>query len=58
MALGLVLAAPAGAIGFGAVPGSVGWGRPLDVVVPLRLEAGEAVPAGCLRAEVVAGERR
>lgn len=58
VALGVALTVPAGAIGFGAVPGSIGLGRPLDVAVPLRLEAGEAVPAGCLRADISVGERR
>jgi hypothetical protein len=56
--LGAALAVPAGAIGFGTVPGSVGFGRPLDVAVPLRLAAGEAGPAGCLHADVADGERR
>lgn len=35
-----------------------GLGRPLDVVVPVSLSDGEALPDGCVRAEVVAGEAR
>jgi hypothetical protein len=57
-ASGWAVAAPVAALGLGPAPGSVAFGQPLDLEVPLRLEDGETLPAGCMRATVTIGERR
>ena len=46
------------ALGFGRLPESTAFGQPLDLVVPLRLEAGETLTAACVRAEVQLGAQR
>ena len=44
------------ALGFGAIPGSAVLGMPLDLRVPLRLEAGEDVNSDCVSAQVQFGD--
>ena len=46
------------ALGFGRIPESMPFGQSLDLVVPLRLEAGESLAPGCVQAEVHVGEQR
>lgn len=46
------------ALGFGRLPESTAFGQPLNLVVPLRLEAGETLTAACVRAEVQLGAQR
>lgn len=55
--LGCVVGTGAAALGFDAVPGPVVLGAPLDLAIPVRVGRGEAVDAGCVRAEVQIGER-
>ena len=46
------------ALGFGRLPESVAFGQALDLAVPLRLDAGERLAPGCVRAEVQMGAQR
>jgi pilus assembly protein FimV len=46
------------AAGFGASGSGAVLGQPLDFVVQVRLDAGEALTAECVSAEVTAGEQR
>jgi pilus assembly protein FimV len=46
------------ALGFGRIPESVPFGQALDLVIPLRLEAGESLAPACVQAEVHVGEQR
>ncbi len=46
------------ALGFGPAPMSATLGQPLDYSVGLRLDAGEAIDAHCVHADVVVGEQR
>ena len=55
---GLAAASQALALGFGRIPESIPFGQTLDVVVPLRLEAGESLTPACVQAEVHVGEQR
>jgi pilus assembly protein FimV len=55
---GLAAACNALAMGFGALPESVAFGRPLDLLVPLNIGADEPLDAACLSAEVEIGDRR
>lgn len=48
----------ASAAGLGAAPASAVLGQPLDFAVQLRLDAGEAIDAACVGAEVTVGDRR
>jgi hypothetical protein len=53
LALGLAAAAQGvGAIGFGRLPETATLGQPLELAIPLRLEAGEVLRSNCLSAEV------
>lgn len=54
------LAAPldASAVGFGRARGHVVLGQPLDITLPLRLEAGETIFDRCVGARIRAGDRR
>lgn len=49
---------PAWPLGLGSVPQSVPLGQALDLRVPLRLDAGQALTPSCVRAEVQLGTRR
>lgn len=51
-------ASAAQALGFGSPPAGVALGSPLDFVLPVRLDAGEALDPECLSAELQIGERR
>ena len=51
-------ASPALALGFGRVPESVVLGQALDLAVPVRLDPGETLAPGCLKAEVYLGDHR
>ncbi len=42
----------AGALGFGPLPSSATLGQPLDLAIPLRLDANEALSADCLAGQV------
>lgn len=44
------------AVGFGRTTPSAVLGQPLNVLIPLRTDAGEVLTAQCLSAEVIAGE--
>ncbi len=55
---GFAAASEARALGFGRVPESMPFGQALDLTVPLRLEAGESVAPGCVKAEVDIGDQR
>jgi len=55
---GLAAASQVHALGFGRIPESMAFGQSLDLVVPLRLEAGESLAPGCVQAEVHVGEQR
>jgi hypothetical protein len=46
------------ALGFGRIPDSTVFGQPLDLSLPLRIDAGESVAPACLSAEVSIGEQR
>jgi pilus assembly protein FimV len=50
------LAPGAWALGFGRLNASAVLGQPLNLPVPLHLEAGERIEPECLRAEAIAGE--
>jgi hypothetical protein len=57
--LGLVLVAVAPSavgVGFGATPGGAIIGLPVDLRIPLRLEAGEEISADCVAAQVLFGD--
>lgn len=47
----------AAALGFGAVPGAVVLGQPVDLRIPLRLEPGEDVGPECVGATVYFGDQ-
>lgn len=54
-ALALALSAAAqgvGAIGFGRLPQTATLGQPLDLAIPLRIEAGEVLRSNCLSGQV------
>jgi pilus assembly protein FimV len=55
---GLAASVDAAALGFGRAPQTAVLGQPLDFAVPLRLDAGEALAADCLSAEVLVGDGR
>lgn len=55
---GSAAASAALALGFGRIPESTVFGQPLDLSLPLRLDAGENATPACLSAEVSVGERR
>lgn len=55
IALGLVMSAAfttASALGFGRMPTGASLGQPLDLVIPVRLDAGETLSSECLAAQV------
>ncbi|WP_374675848.1 FimV family protein [Ideonella sp.] len=52
------LAPSAQALGIGRLQSAVTLGQPLELAIPVRLEAGDAVEPGCVHAEVLAGESR
>ena len=59
LALAGIAATPqAWALGFGRVPDTMVFGQPLDLTVPVRLEAGESLAPACVQAEVHVGEQR
>ncbi|MEP7281084.1 MAG: hypothetical protein ABI696_03805 [Rubrivivax sp.] len=53
----MAAAGSASAIGFGAGPSGAVLGHPLDVTLPLRLDAGETLEPRCVRAQVTIGDR-
>ena len=55
---GMAAASQALALGFGRTPESMPFGQPLDIAVPLHLDAGETLAPGCVQAEVHIGEQR
>ena len=55
---GVAAASAAWSLGFGAAPQSTVLGAALDLAIPLRLEDGESIAAGCVSAEVHIGERQ
>jgi len=57
LTLGLSLAVPAGAMGFGDGSPSAVLGQTLDFAVDLRLDAGETLDPSCVRAKVLIGDR-
>lgn len=54
---GLAVAPLALAMGFGRVPDTIVFGQPLDLTIPLRLDAGDSLSAACVQAEVQIGEQ-
>jgi pilus assembly protein FimV len=56
--LGMAATADVGALGFGRVPSVVPYGAPLDLSIPIRLEAGESLAPTCVFADVSIGDRR
>ena len=55
---GWTAASDARALGVGRIPESIAFGQALDLVVPLRLDAGESLTAACVRADVHLGALR
>jgi hypothetical protein len=55
---GLLGASGAQALGIGRLPQSIRFGQPLDLAIPLRIEAGTNDRPGCPSAEVSVGEKR
>lgn len=54
----MALAPSAQALGIGRLQAPVTLGQPLQLSVPVRLEAGDAVESGCVHADVQAGDSR
>ncbi|MDP3083534.1 MAG: hypothetical protein Q8N44_07575, partial [Rubrivivax sp.] len=56
--LGMAAAVDASTVGAGSAPRGAVIGQPLDLLIALRLEAGEVLRPDCLTAEVTVGDQR